>query len=823
MERIKNLFASILSFVLLFLLASAARAQLNVGDYTINGGAEVGGMWWHKNGQDSKFLEYRDLREQLVVPEIQLQIDRKQNDFYMDLDTTKTGYNDQYYRARFGRYGLLDMEFEWNQIPHFFDKASTPFQGSEGHEFSYTLSSKASNAPLPNSVFPSGATSPIGPGQCAGGASLFCNWLTANSHEIDLKILRGIGTFNLRYTPTPGWTFTGNYSSQNTTGKRAIGAYIGTSPGTFNITEMPEPIDYQTHNVELGGEYAGKGWSVGLKYNLSLFHNSFSSMIWDNPIQAGVGASCVDSPYAQTTGTTIATGALTSAGPCRTRMDLYPSNRTHTITLSGAAVLPLQSRFMGAVSYGWRLQDDSFLPFTTNRCFTSNPALVGTLDATKCVTGAGAASPLLALPTISNSNLGGDIRPLMVNATLTNNFFRFVNLKAYERFYDLGNHSNQISMPNGFIVNDSGTGSGTPELFSYSKNNLGAEGGFDITRWLSAKLGYNWERMHRVIEREITNSDEHSVGPTVDIKPLPWTLFRASYRYFTRDDPGYQDGTVTNISRKFDEAARRRHKSSLLAQLTPWDPLELHAGFEFTGDHYPDTVLGQVSTFGYSPSIGFVYTPLDWLRFFGDYNWDRSDWKLDAMQRGVNQGATLPTGTAQTPQTNPLLVWNSGQRDETHTISIGSDMDIIRDLLTFRLQYTLANSRTTIKASGDGPGNATAGTPTTVGLPVTGATNYPTFLNVWHEFLARLEYKISKNVSVKFSYYFNHLNEHDRGVDTMQQWMGAVIDPNLANCAVGNGFCTGTVADLQRSIFLSDQMKGPFTVHAGFLSVAFKF
>ena len=52
---------------------------------------------------------------------------------------------------------------------------------------------------------------------------------------------------------------------------------------------------------------------------------------------------------------------------------------------------------MGTVSYGLMLQDASFLPFTINSA--------------------------IAQPTISRNSLAGDLRPLMVNATLVNNFF----------------------------------------------------------------------------------------------------------------------------------------------------------------------------------------------------------------------------------------------------------------------------------------------------------------------------------------------------------------------------------------------------------------
>src|SRR5262249_35163650 len=152
-----------------------------------------------------------------------------------------------------------------------------------------------------------------------------------------------------------------------------------------------------------------------------------------------------------------------------------------------------------------------------------------------------------------------------------------LNLKVFERFYDLGNHNKTIVEPNGFIVNDQGAFNSvgvplSPERFAYSKNNVGLEAGYQLTRSLWAKLNYGWERMHRS-DREIHNSDEHSIGPTFDFKPDPSLLLRASYRHFWRNVSPYTApaADIANVSRKFDEVKRNRDKVSFFAESTPWE------------------------------------------------------------------------------------------------------------------------------------------------------------------------------------------------------------------------------------------------------------
>jgi MtrB/PioB family decaheme-associated outer membrane protein len=756
-----------ISLTTLLFLATPSPAQIDLGDYTVSGSIEAGGMPSHRSGNTSKLEEYRDLPETLVVPQLELFIDSKKKDFYLEFDSIKTGRDDQSYRMRAGRYGLLDVEFVWDQIPHLFnvDNARTPFNMHDG---SYTLSSK-----------PGGTN----------GADMR-DWVNAEARPVDLKLYNGLARFNVKYTPTPGWTFSGSYGSQNTAGKRAFGTYFGPSPGSYNITELAEPIDYQTHNIELGGEYAGQGWSLGLKYNGSLFHNNTSTLTWDNPLNiSGVGGACVDSAtYNQNTGT----------GPCRGRLDLYPSNQAHTFTLTGTASLPMKTNFIGAASYGWRLQNDPFLPFTINSAVTQ--------------------------PAISRRSLDGDVRPTMINASFINNYFKDVGLKATYRYYDFDNRSKRVLLPDGIIVNDQGAASGD-ELksfpYAYAKQNINFDASYNFTRWLTARLAYGWERMHREFARELLNSNEHSFGPTLDVKPTAWTLFRISYRRFIRDASDYNAGHNAAVEigetpddvrlarlaelRKFDEAARNRDRFSFFTQISPFETLTLHGGFDFTNDNYPRTVIGVQKDIDYAPSLGFVYAPLEWLSIFGDYNWERFDWRLDAIARNTGPGG-CPDLDARTSENCPAATWRSRGNDEIHTVKIGSDMQVVKNLLNLHFQYGFSFGSSEVRSSGNSPASGDTG--------VVPASDYPTIVNHWHEFVARLEYILHKNVSLRLGYYFNSYSSKDAGVDIMRLWMGDVETPGG-----GPNFNTST----GRSIFLGDRGKGSYQAHIGFLGVRLKF
>jgi hypothetical protein len=401
--------------------------------------------------------------------------------------------------------------------------------------------------------------------------------------------------------------------------------------------------------------------------------------------------------------------------------------------------------------------------------------------------------------------LDGDVRPTMVNVTLINRYFKNLDLKAYYRYYDFENKSKRLFLPDGYIRSDTGPSASAAAdglrsfPYAHSKQNLGLDAGYEFTKWLSGKFSYGWERVHRN-RREVLNANEHSFGPTLDIKPAAWLLFRAGYRRYLRDAHEYNAGreviyeTGDDVGdiianrllelRKFDEAARKRDKVSLFAQISPWEMLTLHGGFDFINDEFPRTEIGTQKDVNYSPSIGFIYAPLTWASFFGDYNWERFDWRLKNMERNSD---------TQTPAANPDRLWTSRGTDRIHTFSLGTDLKLIEKILGLRLQYGFSYGESLVHSSG----SACAG--------CTRATDYPSITNRWHELLARFEYALHKNVDLKFGYYFNRYSSKDYGVDIMKLWMGDV-DAGTAN-----------------SIFLGDRLKGPYEAHVGFMAVRFKF
>jgi hypothetical protein len=200
---------------------------------------------------------------------------------------------------------------------------------------------------------------------------------------------------------------------------------------------------------------------------------------------------------------------------------------------------------------------------------------------------------------------------------------------------------------------------------------------------------------------------------------------------------------------------------------------------------------------------------MQWLRLFADYNWDRFDWRLRAMQRG-NSGQN-PDDPATCDASCLLRRWDSRGHEQIHTITVGSDVDLIRDVLGLRIQYGFSNGITAVRSSGSTCLTA-AGLPFPASGACTPATDYPTISNTWHELLTRLQYSVHRNVAVNLGYYYNRYNSKDPGVDIMRTWMGEHDQWSIS----GN-------ANLGRSMFLGDRLKGPYTAHIALLGLKLRF
>ena len=146
----------------------------------------------------AKYRESSDLAQQVIAPELHLLLGDKSDDrVFADFHL---GQNNQMYNLHTGVYGLLDIQIQYLDMPHYLtdDVGSIAFSQNGGD---FSLSSHL--AP------PTGGEPP---GKNIG------TWVNDVANPTAMSLLNGVANLNVRYTPDPRWTYTAQFNFQNPSG-----------------------------------------------------------------------------------------------------------------------------------------------------------------------------------------------------------------------------------------------------------------------------------------------------------------------------------------------------------------------------------------------------------------------------------------------------------------------------------------------------------------------------------------------------------------------------------------------------------------------------
>ncbi len=752
-----------------------ARAQIDVGPVTVSGSAEAGGFLQPAPDTNvAKYREYSDRAQQIIAPVLSLVGSDKDDDrLFADFHAYNLGQTNQMYNLHAGVYGMLDIQAQWMEIPHYLsdDVRAIPFSQDGG---SFTLSSH----PAPPS-----------PGQPAG--QNVGTWVNQTAHPVALSLLEGIANLHLRYTPSPDWTYTAYFNFQNPSADyHAFGTMFGPSPGTYNVSQVFQPIEYDIYNYGVGADYSKDWWSVGFKYDGSFFKNQNSVLTWSNPDvwnELTPSGACVSSAAYSPSGGT---------GPCSGRMQLYPDNQSQTFTVDGGMHLPFNTEAMASLSYGWWLENQSFIPFTDNSA--------------------------LAHQALPRSSLGGDVQPFFANGTLVSNPIEALELRGTYSYYDYNNQDPAIKFNNVHSLNDiASTFTATAFPFSFSEQNIEGTASYKLTPTLALRIAAKIDTDHNN-GLMVLQQDQTSYGPVLDWTPWDWLNFQGSYQHAYRDSPGYdntrstlvdQNAGNTELSdlRRFDEATVEVNQFNLYGSVRPFhdsedtrlNSLSINASMAYDDYNFPASDIGLQHSSDYTPSVGVSYQPSDALNIFADYSWQATDWNMRSMQRqshapNPSEPACPASPGAQNPQNCPSQVWTGYGRDQGSSVDLGIEMSvpalnvegitILRNKSKLSVNYTYSVSTTLSHANGD--------------AALSPATSYPNVGTQFDELIVQYEYPFTKRWALDIGYYFNHFGENDFAYDNLTQWMGSASP---------------------YSTFVGSTTWTPYTANAAYIAVHFNF
>jgi len=719
----------ILGFLAGLAALPAAAEDKAKDDLIITSRAVAGTEFIGETARSSKFYEYRDVPNGFIFKAFDLSLSK--GNAYLTMNLSRIRQRDGRYDLSMGSYGKFKADFNWDKIPHRFSfeartlytSGPAPAAGPgvfDGAIFYYGISDQ-----IQSSLAPLTDTAGLAPttAQYNAARAALSGYLTG-VHGIDLGLQRNKGTLNLEYTPSVPLKFSLDLSREARKGTRAIGASYGLS----NAVEMPEPIDFVTSDVKASVEY-DKSWGlVRAGYNVSLFDNENGAMIWDNAYRLTDRA--YDGAYRD--------GLAASRG----QMALWPSNNAQTLSFSGVIKVFKHTRINGAFSYGILSQNEKLLPFTINSALAvpnvANPALPvysGALTAPRATA--------LAKAHITSFDLS-------LNSRLfhTNGVSGYLNAGYHS--YDFANKTAALDTP-GFAVADQ---IWTPEEtsiepISYLRSRVFADLTFSLIENTSLKVGYSRSWMDRQIgfETEGTEEDkshEDIFKASVDTNPTDWFVARISYLSSRRKRN--LDGTEIIYSSSFNfkryfEANRDRDAVNFLVGLTPVRNLDLELAYGRGKDVYPTSDYGLKNDTFQTYSADLTYALGKKASLFGFYTHEL----YDANQASRQSGATFSTDTADD--------WTLLLKDKVDSFGGGFNMAVIKDKLDFNLSYSYSN----IKGTADffsPPGGANLS-------DAVNFTNNNLDSTTLQILRAQLMYKLSRRVSVAFSYWYEQYDLSD--------------------------------------------------------------
>ena len=679
---------------------------------TTNGRLEFGIRQLYGERNSAKFTEYRDIPQGFFLRNADVELhDLFNKRFFFSFQARDIRENDQTFLVSLGSYRKYRLDLKWDQTPHIFTTTA--------RSFLFEDKPGVFVAPEPvRSVLVGAGTAP----------ATLVPALTSvlNSAPLwDMSLRRDKGAGTLTMTPTADWTLRFLYSREKMVGYRPI----GTNTNSFtNIIELPEPINYRTHQLKTGAEYVSDRAGIQADYSASVFDNKVGELVWDVPFA--------------TTGTQGNKG----------RLDLYPSNNAQNLSFAGTVRMPHSTRVVASIVPGWMRQNDDFLPFTIN--------------------------PLLTVPALPAASLNGSKQTLAMNYRLTSKAIPKLPLTLRYTSYDYNNNTPSITF-SARGSSDGGVSAGPwiSEPFAYDRKNLDFNAAFEFMKNSSWKFLYNWERFNRH-HRDAEQSTENTVGTSLDLTPLDWLLVRGSYKHGDRDPEEYVGVAVMLPSlRKFDQAGRTRHRGEALVELTPVDQISLTATYGTTQDAYRETgcvwagsdnvpvdqCYGLLKDISSNYSLELAVNPTPQVTLFAEYTREKYNYRQLSRQRAPGND------TANND-------WETNRRDLVDNYAAGLNASL-SDKAIVDLFYSLSAAKNKIitRALGN---TALTGFLVTTAVPFPGATDFPDTSNRWHQMVSSIKFPMKEgNLTPKLEYRYEKYDRVDFQLVNVGQYFG---DPALA-------------------------------------------
>ncbi len=729
----KNLVFVILSLVLASFVPGYSQT-------TSNGDIDIGFYQISGYTLSNKYLEYRDYKEGIVLNSISYLIGSKIG--FLEVNAKGIAKNDQTSTLRLGKYGRYYLGLSWDQIPHSFSNHSKLFF-TETQKGVYILADSI-QARLQAAASDTQAT-----------RLLMASYLT-QAQRFPLSYRRDKAIGEVKISPTRDIDLKLSYSNEKRKGYKATSG----TPNFFNMIELPEPIDFLTHQVDAQAQYSQKSWSIRGNVGVSVFDNKLEALIWDNPFR-----------LTDTTG-----GVMRSS---KARMGVAPDNWAGNSSITGFVKLPyfnIQSR--ATLGYGIAKQDEKFLPHTINSAI-ADP------------------NSQLVLP---KSSLDGEIRTLTGSYFVSAQPIKKLSLEGNFRYYEFDNQTEEIIFPGRVAYGDYQLDTlGRASLpYDYTKREYGIKANVKPISYVSGGLGYKYERLTRAF-RNVNKSGENSFIFSLDLFPVSWVTVRNSYTRSERKAKTYNPDAVEETYpegevvinphleelRRFDQADRDRDKFVSQASVQVLEKVDLALGAQIQLDDYPKSSYGVKEARSTALSVGVNFYPVSRFSFYGDYTREFLFTDMQSRLRNVVIDTIIGIDTIRTGTDSVENDWGTKVKDLTDVFSLGFLVDVIPQKLSWQANYTYSYSW------GRNDNYFTPG-----GAPAGNAAPWPITKNELQFANSFIRYKISENVSVWGEYRFEKYFIKDFAIDDI-----GAQELGVNNQGIRSVFLAATQPDYEGHLF----------------------
>lgn len=665
---------------------------------------------------------------------------------YYRLRGLNLGLDSRYADAEYGHQGKFALRFLYDELPAYkTDTAKTFFFGIGDADLR-----------LPSGWVPGGRADTPLPGD-PGYPSAFQTSIIDNtrSFDIDWKRKKIGGGFSV--VLPANLKFDANYLHETKKGNTLTSGVIAENGGDPRSVVIPQPLDFETQQLDGTLSYGGENLQLQLGYYGSTFDNDKDFLSWQVPYDGA--------PWDPSAGYCP---DPVNNGYCGTgRKSQMPDNWFHQILASGGYNLPHRTRVTLSTAFSWMHQDDNYLPYTINQNL----------------------SVPIPLP---QGDLDGEIFTTVIDFGITSRPVEKLRLDVGYRYEDRDNDTDRdvyVPVPND-AADQQPMEDGRINLpYSLTRNQVTFNAGYQLPLRSELTLGYEWEQVERDYQ-ERKKVWSNTLSAILTARPKSFVQTRINYEHTWRDGSNYEGShplidshTTEFIDAEIADCAadgftaqeclwenHPRMRKYYLADLhrdainamTTWmlrEDLSITTNMSWTKDNYYNTTIGLQKFESASPGIDVTYAPFERLSTHAFYNYQWTRYKQNGWEF---------TNVANS--TDPTTRWSSKERVDTHTVGAGFNVWVIADQLDFGVDYLYAKSTGKIDVE--------------LGSSLGPLFPYPNTKSRQHNVSVHSEYRFTENLSMRVAYLYEKLKTDDYAFDRVTQ-TSLVCSGNA--CVIGTG------------------------------------